>query len=43
MKKEYASLEIECWLLEKKDLITASAGSDDSQKDNDLTSDDMFN
>ena len=38
MKKEYKFLEIELFLIEEQDIITMS----DSQADNDIVGDDMF-
>ena len=41
MKKHYTMLDIRLSYLEE-DVITFSAGELDSEKDNDLTSDDIF-
>lgn len=38
MKKEYLLLEMELFFMEQQDIVTAS----DSQGDNDLGGDDMF-
>ena len=42
MKKMYTTMDIRLSYLEEEDVITYSAGELDSEKENDLTSDDIF-
>ena len=42
MKKMYTTMDIRLSYLEEEDVITFSAGELDSDKGNDLTSDDIF-
>lgn len=41
-RKAYDYVKIDLLYLDEQDLITASAGNFDSEKDNDLTSGDIF-
>ncbi len=41
-RKPYTFVEINLFYLEEADIVTVSAGAYDSQQENDLTSDDIF-
>lgn len=42
MKNKYISMKISLIFFASEDVITLSAGANDSQKDNDLIGDDIF-